>query len=1372
MNHRVFVASLMISAVLPFATATLTFTVQPADAVVVVGQSLMLNCQATDSTGTPVTINWKKGSDWLVDPTNKPWRQLRNNSLYYTSIAAQDVGEFLCGAVSGGSAIIYSRTVTVELASISSIFVSNPNNRTKRVGDADTHFACVTGISKPFASVYWEKDGVKLTEYPTTSMLIPTDNPSWTSASISVRNITLKSAGFYRCVAVNPMLPNLPQISQPAYLQVLPAIDAPHFQVHPSSTTIAEHQSAALQCHILGVPTPSVTWEFNSNGLLDSPDRYQLSNGSLYFKSANRTMAGVYKCTGTNSVGSVSSSPVFVGVAYFDFVFHKHPSSQNVTEGAPVSLECDPPNSYPIGVTITWFRNYQAVQLGSGITVSSSGTLTFAAAKKADEGEYFCSGVNSYLKASRSSSIAQLTVWVRPTFSTKPQNTTVIEHQSLLLICAATGYPMPSVLWLKDNQAVDTNHVTLHSNGSLSITRVLFSDRGSYSCVATNVAGSASSVATLTVQVPPTVSGRPTNATRIVGESHTVTCQFQGSPAPLVTWFFKNDTADKTVPSTLNYVINGGILTIKAVTKSDEGTFVCKGTNPAGAAEASAYLYVKVPVSLDAGPVNVTVNETSTASFECQASGDPTPTVTWYRGQTALTHGGRYVIGQGTLTILRSNPSDTGEYRCNVTNGLATHVGVAHLFVQVPAAITSLTAPRFAQLNGSTTLICLTSGIPSPRITWYRDGRVVTPDGSRVTINGGSLSIARVTRSDGGTYACAASNAAGMTSRAANLTIQVPPGPPTDVSALPLTSTSIKLSWKPAFNGHSPVTSYTIEQRVGDRYQEIASGVTMTAYTVSGLSPYVEYTFRLRAMNAIGLGEGGLVSNTTMEDAPSEPRNVAVTSLNSTTITVTWSAPATPNGIITWYGITYMVKGGSSSSQQFPVSGLPQLRAVISNLLPHRLYVVRVRAATGSGAKMWGNFSSEAEGMTGEDTPSAPPQAVRVRASNATAIHVTWQAVPASSTNGIVRGYQILYQAVGPFHYGSPMTMTSLTMNASLDGLHPWTDYQVSVQAFTVGAGPASPGIIVRTHESVPSGPPLNVTLVTADANSINVSMATPAPKMRNGNITGFRVYYNESNSSGPFFTVTTDSMETRLVNLTTYMEYAVSVAAMTTSGEGVRSQAMTVRTGEGVPGEVRDVTLEDKTHVSVKVTWNPPQPSTGIIQEYRIVYNTSEGGLKSKTTSDTSVVLTNMVPNTTYALWVVAKTSAGYGPRGNTLYLTTGLPPVPSTSAPHAPTTATPNATKSPAVGSGPSSSRLLSERDLIIVVSCIGVIVILLILLAVYFIVIRPRNSYKGQMSGTERKRRQGAIDMENLRGSVEVTGVYNQLTDSYISQELLHY
>ncbi|EDO38868.1 predicted protein [Nematostella vectensis] len=116
MNHRVFVASLMISAVLPFATATLTFTVQPADAVVVVGQSLMLNCQATDSTGTPVTINWKKGSDWLVDPTNKPWRQLRNNSLYYTSIAAQDVGEFLCGAVSGGSAIIYSRTVTVELA--------------------------------------------------------------------------------------------------------------------------------------------------------------------------------------------------------------------------------------------------------------------------------------------------------------------------------------------------------------------------------------------------------------------------------------------------------------------------------------------------------------------------------------------------------------------------------------------------------------------------------------------------------------------------------------------------------------------------------------------------------------------------------------------------------------------------------------------------------------------------------------------------------------------------------------------------------------------------------------------------------------------------------------------------------------------------------------------------------------------------------------------------------------------------------------------------------------------------------------------------------------------------------------------------------
>jgi hypothetical protein len=93
------------------------FVTEPSDKVVAEGQSLTLNCQATDSNGRLFGINWKRNDVWLLDPSNKPWQLLRNNSLYYRSITAQDVGQFLCAAsVTGTQEIKYSRKAKVQLA--------------------------------------------------------------------------------------------------------------------------------------------------------------------------------------------------------------------------------------------------------------------------------------------------------------------------------------------------------------------------------------------------------------------------------------------------------------------------------------------------------------------------------------------------------------------------------------------------------------------------------------------------------------------------------------------------------------------------------------------------------------------------------------------------------------------------------------------------------------------------------------------------------------------------------------------------------------------------------------------------------------------------------------------------------------------------------------------------------------------------------------------------------------------------------------------------------------------------------------------------------------------------------------------------------
>ena len=84
--------------------------------------------------------------------------------------------------------------------------------------------------------------------------------------------------------------------------------------------------------------------------------------------------------------------------------------------------------------------------------------------------------------------------------------------------------------------------------------------------------------------------------------------------------------------------------------------------------------------------MNVTVNESSSASFRCNASGDPKPVVAWFKGGTQLIPGARIVIGGDSLTILNTVASDSGQYSCNVSNGLNSHVGTTYLLVQGESA--------------------------------------------------------------------------------------------------------------------------------------------------------------------------------------------------------------------------------------------------------------------------------------------------------------------------------------------------------------------------------------------------------------------------------------------------------------------------------------------------------------------------------------------------------------------------------------------------------------------------------------------------------------------------------------------------------------
>lgn len=76
---------------------------------------------------------------------------------------------------------------------------------------------------------------------------------------------------------------------------------------------------------------------------------------------------------------------------------------------------------------------------------------------------------------------------------------------------------------------------------------------------------------------------------------------------------------------------------------------------------------------------------------------------------------------------------------------------------------------------------------------------------------------------------------------------------------------------------------------------------------------------------------------------PSEPQALEIVSVNSNSVTLQWSPPVTPNGIITQYSLQYNTTAVANTTNNV-------LMYTVSGLSPETVYVLQVRAHTSVGA--------------------------------------------------------------------------------------------------------------------------------------------------------------------------------------------------------------------------------------------------------------------------------------------------------------------------------------------------------------------------------------------------------------------------------------
>lgn len=131
------------------------------------------------------------------------------------------------------------------------------------------------------------------------------------------------------------------------------------------------------------------------------------------------------------------------------------------------------------------------------------------------------------------------------------------------------------------------------------------------------------------------------------------------------------------------------------------------------------------------------------------------------------------------------------------------------------------------------------------------------------------------------------------------------------------TQRSVNLSWVPSYDYHfSPILHYVIHVREGvDGQWDVANGImtpdNRTQFEIIGLKPFTTYSFRVLAVNAIGVGDPSPVSHyiiTLRQKPDSKLTIISAKNISSNAIKLEWLPPSVKeiHGEFVGYKIRYV----------------------------------------------------------------------------------------------------------------------------------------------------------------------------------------------------------------------------------------------------------------------------------------------------------------------------------------------------------------------------------------------------------------------------------------------------------------------------------
>ncbi|XP_074911162.1 neurofascin isoform X7 [Buteo buteo] len=801
-----------------------------------------------------------------------------------------------------------------------------------------------------------------------------------------------------------------------------------------------------IECEAKGNPVPTFSWTRNGkffNVAKDPKVSMRRRSGTLVidFHSGGRPedYEGEYQCFARNDYGTALSSKIHLQVSKSPLWPKEKVDVIEVDEGAPLSLQCNPPPGLPSPVIFWMSSSMEPIHQDKRVSQGQNGDLYFSNVMLQDaQTDYSCNArfhfthtiqqKNPYtLKVKTTRGITETTPSFMYPYGTSSSQM-VLRGVDLLLECIASGVPAPDIMWYKKGGELPAGKTKLENfNKALRISNVSEEDSGEYFCLASNKMGSIRHTISVRVKAAPYWLDEPQNLILAPGEDGRLVCRANGNPKPAIQWLVNGEPIEASPPNPSREVA-GDTIVFRDTQIGSSAVYQCNASNEHGYLLANAFVSVlDVPPRI-LGPRNqlIKVIQNNRTRLDCPFFGSPIPTLRWFKnGQGNTLDGGNYKAHEnGSLEMNMARKEDQGIYTCVATNILGKAEAQVRLEVKDPTRIVRGPEDQVVKRGSMPRLHCRIKHDPTLKLTvmWLKDDAPLYI-GNRMKKEDDGLTIYGVAEKDQGDYTCVASTELDKDSAKAYLTVlaipanrsrELPkerPDRPRDLELTDLAERSVRLTWIPGDDNNSPITDYIV-QFEEDRFQpgmwhnhSRYPGSVNSA--VLSLSPYVNYQFRVIAVNDVGSSLPSVPSERYQTNGARpeiNPTGVQGAGTQKNNMEITW----TPLNATQAYGpnLRYIVRWRRRDPRgSWYNETVKTPRHVVWNTPIYVPYEIKVQAENDFGRAP---EPDTVIGYSGEDLPSSP-RYLRIRQPNLESINLEWD--HPEHPNGILTGYSLRYQA-------------------------------------------------------------------------------------------------------------------------------------------------------------------------------------------------------------------------------------------------------------------------------------------------------------------------------------------------------------------------